>query len=333
MRLLYITSGIDSLSYLDPNIVSSFKALEKQDPNFRVEIFKSDKMHPTMLIRKVSFFKPDIIITLRAAKLKKEIVERLKKFGIPIGIWLVDDPYNITNHIRKAAPYDFVITQESSCVSAYNQANIKAIYLPLAVNPNFYHPIKDVPAKYKHDICFVGTGLKNRIKLFDELTPFLQNLDFIIIGPKWDSLTNYNLLKAGIIKKSISPTEVAKYYNGAKIVLNIHRDLNDINRNPELIPANTPNNRTFDIAACQAFQLADYRADIVNLYNIDKELITFSSVSDLKNKIDYYLKNDKLRNEIALNGYRRTKANHTYTIRMKELVQLLKSQIIKQKKI
>ncbi|MFD2879981.1 hypothetical protein ACFTAO_34770 [Paenibacillus rhizoplanae] len=58
----------------------------------------------------------------------------------------------------------------------------------------------------------------------------------------------------------VQPETAAKFYNGAKIVLNIHRpSAEKYNRNQSGIIATSINNRTFDAASCEAFQLTDYK--------------------------------------------------------------------------
>ncbi|MDR6225278.1 CgeB family protein [Desmospora profundinema] len=280
--------------------------------------------------RQVRLFKPDIILVLRGS-LPPYAIKQLRKISqAQIGLWEVDDPYNFRNHIKKLPPYHFMITQDSSCVSYYRRLKKTCLHLPLAVNPNLYHPFK-VPKEYQYDICFIGSALPIRLKYFDELTPFLLKKNFIIIGQWWEQLKNYNKLKPHIINRTIPPSEVAKYYNGAKIVLNIHRTPNDINQNHLNIPAYTPNNRTFDIAACRAFQLISRRRDLKKFYELDEEIISFKRLRDLKQKIEYYLDHDEERNRIASQAYERTMKDHTYSVRLRYLIHLLEKRILGKK--
>jgi len=50
----------------------------------------------------------------------------------------------------------------------------------------------------------------------------------------------------------------------------------------------------------------------------------FDGPRDLFRLIDYYLKNDKEREEIAENGYQLTIAKHTYVHRLKEMVSIIR---------
>lgn len=319
MRLLFITSGRTSLSHLDPNMIDAFRQLSQEMGRFQCDVFHYKAEPLKRLTEKVRCTRPDVILVSRGYWLPSSIVSHLRTFGIPLGLWVVDDPYNIRIHERLAQPYHFVVTQEASCLSHYRQKNKRCLYLPLAVNPKKYAPAR-VSAKYRSDVCFVGSGLPERIRVIDRLAPFLLQKKFILIGRWWERLTRYEQLKRHIVNHPIAPREAAYYYNGAKIVLNIHRTDNDVGDNPTRIPSFTPNNRTFDIAACQAFQLVSHRRHLNRFYELEKEIVSFKNLPELKRKIDYYLAHDDARETIAARAYGRTIAEHTYVERLRPFV-------------
>ncbi|MDR6225277.1 CgeB family protein [Desmospora profundinema] len=326
MRLLYISSGKKTLSDLNPNMIHAFKQLEKKSDRFRFASFLLLRQPVKKLIKKIRSFQPDIILVFGHDN--HVVFPHLKNIGVPVGLWVVNDPYNLSNYDWKARLYDFVITQESSCVSYYQKMGKPCIHSPLAADPRKYRPM-NVPAKYRSDICFVGNGWPARVDFFNRLTPFLRRKQFILIGERWNRLTQYQKMKSHILKTTIPPSETAKYYNGAKIVLNIHRSYNDGNKNPLNLPAHTPNNRTFDIAACRAFQLLDYRRDLGRFYKIGEEIVCFKGMNDLKKKIDYYLIHEAERKKIASRSYHRTLKEHSYTARLRILLEELETHVVK----
>jgi spore maturation protein CgeB len=318
MKLLFIYTNQTTLSHLDENIISAFRALQQKVENFFFDcVFYHAAVNLNKIKQKVTSFRPDVILKCHP-NIPTSLVLLLKKFA-PIGIWVVNDPYDLMIHEKLVQPYSFVITQEASCVSFYARKNKPAIYLPLATNPQKYYPM-NVPKKYLYDICFIGNAWPDRVPIFDKLTPFLLSKKFIIIGKRWSKLKNYNKLKPFIIDITIPPKEVVKYYNGTKIVLNIHRGHNDVKKNHLNLPAYTPNNRTFDIAACSSFQLCNYREELNNMYKIGDEIVCYSTLEDLKDKINEYLKNDQNRKRISSNALRRTLEEHTYEKRLQYLI-------------
>lgn len=64
------------------------------------------------------------------------------------------------------------------------------------------------------------------------------------------------------------------------------------------------------------------------------ELVTYAydNFRMLKERIDYFLKNDKFREEIRKNGFERVKKDHTYMNRMKEMIDTVVAEEAKKKK-
>ena len=58
---------------------------------------------------------------------------------------------------------------------------------------------------------------------------------------------------------------------------------------------------------------------------IGRELETYESMEELEQKVRYYLSHEDERIEIALNGYEKVAALHTYEIRVAEMIRVLNS--------
>jgi len=170
-------------------------------------------------------------------------------------------------------------------------------------------------SKYGSEVSFMGAGYPNRHKLFENILDF----DLKIWGTGWEN--NSRLLP--FLQKNgerVSIEESVKIFNSSKININIHSSMNDkiFDINDDFI-----NPRTFEIAACGGFQLVDRRKPILKLFEEDKEIVTFSSVDEMRDKIKFYLKNDSLRNQIAENGRKKVLNFHTYEKRLEEMIQLI----------
>ena len=115
--------------------------------------------------------------------------------------------------------------------------------------------------------------------------------------------------------------EVQKYFNGAKINLNIHRDpVDPPSGNSRKVKATSPNDRTFALAGCGAFQIVDAtRPDLFDCFTENKEIVVFSSPRDLARKIEYYLANPKLRQKIGKAAQKRAYREHTFEQRLKQI--------------
>lgn len=80
------------------------------------------------------------------------------------------------------------------------------------------------------------------------------------------------------------------------------------------------NTRTFDIPACGAFEIVDYKKNVEKHFEIDKKIVTFRNVNELIGKIDLYLKNSDLRKLISENGRQRVLNEHSWVHRVKEMI-------------
>ncbi len=105
-----------------------------------------------------------------------------------------------------------------------------------------------------------------------------------------------------------------KLLSSSKIILNIHRD--------EL--ADVANIRCFEATGLKKCLLTNHNPKISSFFN-NSGIMTFKSITDCVNKINFLLDNSKKRIEIANNGYKQTLNNHTVTHRVKKFCETLRS--------
>jgi spore maturation protein CgeB len=78
--------------------------------------------------------------------------------------------------------------------------------------------------------------------------------------------------------------------------------------------------RIFDIMGAGGFLLTNYQQELFDYFEPDKDFVYYEDEDDLLNKIDYYLKHDNERKEIAFRGYSKIKENHTIGLRLAEIL-------------
>lgn len=106
-------------------------------------------------------------------------------------------------------------------------------------------------------------------------------------------------------------TEMPKVFHCSKINLNI--TIKSIQSGLSL--------RLWDVLGCGGFLLSNYQTEIPEYFEIDKDLVCYESIEDLKEKAAYYLTHDDIRMEIARNGYEKVKAQHTWAHRISAMMQ------------
>lgn len=267
--------------------------------------------------------RPDLILVLNGVHgFDVSQLNTLRSLGFKTAVWFADDPYFTDKTKKYALLYDYVFTHEQAAVPYYMSIGCeKVFYLPLAANPAIFQP-RQVDATYHSDICFIGTGFSNRISLFNHIIPYLPDKKIFLAGALWNSLHDYSSLKKNIRLHGVSPEESVRYYNGAKIVINLHRDPYG-GLNSDGVPGHSINPRTYEIAASGGFQLTDIRNDLSQLYTPGFDIETFSSAMDLVNKIKYYLNHEREREQIALRSLKTTFEQHTYVTRISSLLRAI----------
>ncbi len=269
---------------------------------------------------RVEAFEPDLVLALAQAPLNRQTLARLRKDGVATAMWFVED-YSLFTYWRAFAPlYDyFFVIQKEPFLGLLQEAGARACYLPLAADPAFHCPQALSPAQSQHfgsDISFLGAGYPNRRLAFRALA----GPNFKIWGSDWegdDFLAPY-VQEGG---RRISPEEGVKIFCASRVNLNLH---SSVQVEKLVNPGDFVNPRTFEIAACGAFQLVDRRGLMPELFQTqgaEAELAVFDSLPELEEKITWFLAHEEERLALARRGQARVLAEHTYERRMQSLLE------------
>lgn len=317
-RVLYIPQGFVAL---DRGIIEGFQGIVKElivgSPQDTLRLAESTRPDLVLVLNGMHVFPPEY----------PSHIDQIRAMSIKTAIWFADDPYFSDDSARLALHYDYVFTHELSCVPFYREIGCPRVhYLPLAVATSLYKPLPAaVESRYRSDICFIGVGFPNRVRFFNRLVPYFARKRVVIVGALWDRLTHYRRISDQVHLEWVPEEETVKYYNGALVVINHHRASSDPvhNKNRRELPAYSVNPRTYEIAACGAFQLTDVREDLGRLYTPGYDIATYSSAEDLIRQIDYYLRHEEERRQIALRGLRRTWTEHIFPLRLKQMLRVV----------
>jgi spore maturation protein CgeB len=316
IRVLYVPQGFEAI---DDGMIG---ALELH----AAELHVAD---PTRMAEMAALIRPDLVLVLNGLHVFPDDhlaqVDRIREMGIRTAIWFADDPYVTKQTVAIAPHYDVVVTHERSTVELYRSLGCAEVHhLAFAADVERFRPVTP-PAACRCDVCFIGQAFWNRVETFDAIAEELADLKVFIAGGLWERLKNYKLLKKAIRPGWLPVDESVLHYNGAKIVINLHRTAapGSDNANASGLPGLSVNPRTFEIAACGAFQLTDRREDLESYYRPGLEVETFGSPAELAAKIRHYLRHEEERRRIAVRGLARTLREHTYTVRVGSLLRLL----------
>jgi spore maturation protein CgeB len=106
-----------------------------------------------------------------------------------------------------------------------------------------------------------------------------------------------------------------KVFNGTKVNINLHSWTGE-GLDPD---GDCVNPRTFELAACGAFQIVDDRTLLSEVFT-KEQVLTFSRPEDLVPLVRQWLSDDMARRQMADAGRQRVLAEHTYDHRMRQLL-------------
>lgn len=199
-------------------------------------------------------------------------------------------------------------------------------------------PINKIPEVYHSDILFLGALYPNRVKILEHLIPIVEKykLTFKICGHMMYMSKKSPLWKYVHDARTVPHEETIKYYNGAKIVININRDpkwnsRDNSFKNPYKISskAESLNPRAYEVPLCQSFMLLDdTRIEAREIFT-EKEVGFFSDGPSLAQSVEYFLlgKGKNKREDMAFNAYKKISENHTYTHRALFIKEILEDSL------
>lgn len=81
--------------------------------------------------------------------------------------------------------------------------------------------------------------------------------------------------------------------------------------------------RIWDILGCGGFLLTNYQAELSEYFEIGKDLETYESMTELEDKVGYYLAHEEERMEIAIRGCEKVARCHSYEMRLAQMIKIL----------
>ena len=310
---------------IDPEInLTEAKFFSQRMRNVGITLYKEVlSKHPKIrsyssrkLLKRLKAEKVDLTISLHDYLTRDEVKSIKGITKSPVCIWFPDALVNLKRSMFFYANYDFLFFKDLYLVEiAKGEFNLNAHYLPQCCNPSEHKliEINDTEKElYTCQITNAGNIYPSRAALLSQLMPH-YNIKF------WGGLPavwlNVPELDAIVMGQVVYNAEKAKAFSAAKVVLN--------NLHPTEV--NGLNKRSFEVAACGGFQITNYKPCTADLFEIDKEIVCYSTFGELREKLDYYIddKNQVEREQIISAGRKRVLNEHTYAHRLNKIIDIV----------
>lgn len=283
------------------------------------------------LLEYVKKIKPDWVVMndysndTISAQTWKEIAKICKSSD-----WFGDDNHRYDNYTRyKAAYFTHPITCDFFSYDKYIKDGYKNVIMSQWAAFNFDLIEEEPTDAHLYDVTFVGTYSNYRKCIYDYLKKNKISVQFYGNGWPGGKVTlgqMKNIFRTSKINLCLE--KLATNYDIRFLLSDRMRLLSFIKRTMMGKPLYTIHKqikaRHFDICMCGGFQISEYVPMLEKYFNIGKELVVFSSLEELLALIQYYLPRKKEREEIALAGQYRTRAEHLMIHRWQQVISQLK---------
>lgn len=260
--------------------------------------YKDFKELNISLIETVKRERPDILLAVQIYyEIWIETLQLIKENeGVATVYWTTDDSWKYREVSRFVGHfYNAITTTYDYVLDNYHKDSIDNVLLTQwAAKCDFLQ--EPLPANMcQYSISFIGAAHGDRKKVISQLKSLGYEVN--CFGHGWEN-------------GPIQATDIPKIIRESVISLNFanSRGINQIKA------------RTFEVPGAGGFLLTEYTPGLEKFYEIDKEIATFNSLNALADKLRHFLENPDERDKIALAGFMRTKSQHTYDLRLKEVL-------------
>ncbi|MBX3304462.1 MAG: glycosyltransferase [Nitrospira sp.] len=263
---------------------------------------------------------PDLVLAIAQAPLSLAVLQHLRKKKFLTAMWFVENYRHLTYWQQLAAGYDYwFVIQQGDCFDALKRAGAAHVhYLPMAADPTVHRPMTLTAAEHQEygaDVSFVGAGYANRRILLPQWLSHEWTMK--LWGNEWDGAAALS----GVLQRNgarIDTDTCMKVFNATAVNLNLHScSGTGMDHQPDFV-----NPRTFELAACGAFQLVDDRTLLPDLFT-SEEVASFRRTEDVPQLIRRWLPDTEGRCAHAEASRRRVLRDHTYRHRVQDLLSVV----------
>jgi len=324
-RLGHRVTFVDNQGYAPAlKAIEAATADEQARANARVDFFLAASDATRRALREA---RPQLALFLAQAPVVRDSdVEDLRAADIPSVFWFVEDFRVFTYWPSAVRRFDHIWTiQRGELHQRLAAAGHSSFdYVPTACDPELHRPYPpDETRAYAAAVSFAGSAYPNRRQLLAELCQIAFDSEppvppgvpplFRVWGPRFSREPMLAAASAAGLDGELPHAILARIFAGTAINLNLSSSAA-----PEAfgVAKDLVNPRTFEIAGCGGFQLAESLIPVGEFFEPGREIELFTTLAEARDKIRYYRAHESARRAIAEAGHRRAHAEHTYDRRL-----------------
>jgi len=236
-----------------------------------------------------------------------DVLQELRKLGAPMVNLALNDKETFVGRVRKGHAagardicrhFDLCWTSTEDALEKYVVEGATPIYLPEGANPAVHKPYDE---NKLYDISFVGQCYGNRPGTISKLRE--AGIRIEAFGPGW---TN----------GSLTMEEMVRTWARSRINLGFggvlgHKETYCLK------------GRDFEVPMSGGLYLTEHHDELVQFYEIGREIVTYSGFDDLVEKIHWLLATPAAAEDIRRAGRERALREHTWEMRFEKVFSLM----------
>src|SRR5665213_1623313 len=243
---------------------------------------------------------PDVLLAVqRDCEVWTETLDAIRERGIIAISWTTDDSWKYREVSRFIGHhYDLITTTYDYAVPQNHSDGIPHVLLTQwAANAEWLQPPRPA-ADCSYDISFVGAAYGTRREMIAALKR--RGVAVECFGDGWP-------------RGPVTAEEIPRIMHESRVSLNFSDAFKQKARRQ--IKA-----RTFEVPGAGGLLLTEYAPGLERFYKLELEILTYKTIDELERQIRHLQADPAERDAIAWAGYLRTKADHTYDLRLAEVL-------------
>ena len=250
----------------------------------------------------------DVIFTYLSGELvEPKTLQAIRENGVPIINLALNDKEHFIGKIKNGRAqgardicryFDLCWTSTEDSLIKYSAEGALPLYMPEGANPAIHRPY-DIEKSI--DVSFIGNCYGNRAEVINELKK--RGINVEAYGTNWPN-------------GPLSTEEMVKTYSRSKINLGFGGVAG--HQNTFCLKG-----RDFEIPMSGGLYLTEDHPELAIAFRPSKEILTYSGIEDLLQKIKYCLDYPAEAEAVRAQGYKRARRDHTWEGRFGKIFRLI----------
>lgn len=325
----FISLGHDTftLEKYKPTTINRIIRKTKYTPMVDKAVLKQNKLFNENFLKQISEYKPDVFLNFSGSGLFPSTVKTIKENSNCLMVcYIADNPCDPEPRRDQYFPmtlkfYDVFLNPEPVWDKLIRNLceKPKIIRFYGGYDPKTFFPVSeneissDERNKLECDVSLTGASYNKSAEgaYRSGISNQLEEYKLKIWGDEgWKYRFEFMpKIKEAYQGERLSYDHLRKLYKLSKVNLNIP--------SPQIFTSFQP--RVFDIAASKGFQIIDHSDELFNIFDKD-EVVTFKSITELKNKIRLYKDDENFKKQIVDAMYNKIKENFTWENQIKHII-------------